>query len=1304
MSGTIGNDDLIGTEGHDTIALLEGDDTYQGLGGNDFIEGDEGADSLLGGSDDDWLDGGADADTLLGGEGDDTLKAGIGLDYLFGGAGDDVADFSGFGSVTVNLENAANTHVISAGGVITRFAGIERIRTDGGILSLQEDGGAFTVAGGNDNDYILSGGGNDCLLGGAGDDFLSGGAGDDTMAGEDGSDIISGGGGSDRLYGGSAPGMAPSGEAAAPLGVALTAMEGPVVISAAENLTGTTGNDFIDLLDGNDSYNGLAGDDTALGGAGGDCILGGAGADCLLGNDGADTLVGGGGSDGFAVPLFNPFQGIDAGYAAKPAFADLDGDGDLDMVLAGTSLDFSSSTLTTYRNIAGAFSRWVGGPFDGITAPPLAVIALGDFDGDGDADLVRGAGSGGLRVLRNNGDGTHTDITGTADSPLPVEPGSEPIGGQSFQNITLEDFDNDGDPDLIIANNSLWIYQNQGGDFLRFTVPASYQTAFNSNMASNAVTFLDIDNDGDKDLVGETADGKIRVWRNDGSTHIELTGTDNPFNAINLGTGSRLRPVAADVDGDGRDDLVIGRYDGTLITYVQDEVADTLAGGGGSDSLIAAYYVSYADAVGSVTVDMQTGRATESDGGADSLARIEGIIGSAFGDSIRGGSTAEDLFGGGGNDTLTGGIGLSDQINAGDGTGDLVYFEGSAISVEISGSYGLPVAGVGPHSALVERDGSHIASVAAMEILQGTAGNDSALVYSTGSNTPLFFDGAGGNDTIESYTDSPFFFADYRSGSAGHGVTVDLALGIVQDRHGGTDRLSGVLNVAGSYLADTLLGNDNNNIFRPFDGQDLLNGGNGADMVDYGGAAGAVSVNLTLGRGFNAAGGDADTLISIENARGGDGADTLLGSGGDNLLVGGAGSDSLVGAGGNDTLDYSDAFADVTVNLVSARAQDGLGGTDSLSGFEAALGSGFNDSLLGASGAESLFGGGGDDTIQGAGGHDWLDGGSGTDSLAGGEGNDTFFAAAGSGGFGGGSTYPGLASPADTMLGGEGDDHFIVSPLTTLVIDGGIGNDTIEWAGSSGPLMPMGDGDGPDGSDGNALSFMGPLPGLFDNVTGIEALRITDSSPSISLSAAIIQAMSDTDSLAIYGSGTITLTDEGWTQGPDASGAKVFTNGLVSLTTATTLQVNGNFLSPTDFDDMLVGTGSANQLSGLDGNDTLNGQDGNDMLNGGLGADCMDGGNGNDFFHVDNALDLVLEAGGSGSDTVSTSVSFTVPNHVEQIMIAAGVTGITVTGSSGADIIIGNGLANNFNGGAGDDIIIAQNIAVQDILALFAFP
>ncbi|MFM7303084.1 MAG: calcium-binding protein, partial [Alphaproteobacteria bacterium] len=179
---------------------------------------------------------------------------------------------------------------------------------------------------------------------------------------------------------------------------------------------------------------------------------------------------------------------------------------------------------------------------------------------------------------------------------------------------------------------------------------------------------------------------------------------------------------------------------------------------------------------------------------------------------------------------------------------------------------------------------------------------------------------------------------------------------------------------------------------------------------------------------------------------------------------------------------------------------------------------------------------------------------------------------------------------------------------------------------------------------------------------------------------------------------------EGWFQGTNIGPMLTFTNGTVTVAASSALTVIGGAAGPTESNDVMVGTASANRLFGLGGNDTLNGLDGNDTLNGGSGADCMDGGNGNDFFHVDNALDLVLEAGGGGLDTVSTSVSFTMPNHVEQIMIAAGVTGITITGSSGADIIIGNWLANNFNGGAGDDIILAQNIAVQDILALFAFP
>jgi Ca2+-binding RTX toxin-like protein len=122
------------------------------------------------------------------------------------------------------------------------------------------------------------------------------------------------------------------------------------------------------------------------------------------------------------------------------------------------------------------------------------------------------------------------------------------------------------------------------------------------------------------------------------------------------------------------------------------------------------------------------------------------------------------------------------------------------------------------------------------------------------------------------------------------------------------------------------------------------------------------------------------------------------------------------------------------------------------------------------------------------------------------------------------------------------------------------------------------------------------------------------------------------------------------------------------------------------------------------GNDQFWGDAGDNTLSGGAGADTMDGRSGNDLFYVDKSLDRVFELAQGGSETIITSVSYALPDNVEQIVIADGVTGIAITGSSGADVIIGNGRANTFNGGAGDDIILAQNIAVQDILALFAFP
>ena len=100
-------------------------------------------------------------------------------------------------------------------------------------------------------------------------------------------------------------------------------------------------------------------------------------------------------------------------------------------------------------------------------------------------------------------------------------------------------------------------------------------------------------------------------------------------------------------------------------------------------------------------------------------------------------------------------------------------------------------------------------------------------------------------------------------------------------------------------MNDTLVGNAGDNFLRGGLGADLLDGGVGDDTADYRNAT--VGIRVDLGNAATNTGEAAgDTFVSIENLRGGDFNDTLVGIAGDNTLNSGDGADSLNGGDGFD--------------------------------------------------------------------------------------------------------------------------------------------------------------------------------------------------------------------------------------------------------------------------------------------------------------------------------------------------------------------------------------------------------------------
>ncbi|MDO5686640.1 MAG: Ig-like domain-containing protein [Neisseria sp.] len=120
--------------------------------------------------------------------------------------------------------------------------------------------------------------------------------------------------------------------------------------------------------------------------------------------------------------------------------------------------------------------------------------------------------------------------------------------------------------------------------------------------------------------------------------------------------------------------------------------------------------------------------------------------------------------------------------------------------------------------------------------------------------------------------------------------------------------------------------------------------------------------------------------------------------------------------------------------------------------------------------------------------------------------------------------------------------------------------------------------------------------------------------------------------------------------------------------------------------DTLTGNKADNILYGGAGNDILNDDLGNDRLDGGAGADQMSGGRGHDTYFVNDIGDQVRESLNQGSDTVYSSISYTLGENLENLRLY-GNGAINGTGNDADNLLYGNHLNNVLNGGGGRDVL-----------------
>jgi Ca2+-binding RTX toxin-like protein len=1279
IDGGDGDDNIIGSD--DFGELIDGDDgndTIDGAGGDDTIDGDDGLDLIIGGAGNDVIDGGDGADVITGGLGMDTIDGDDGDDVIDGGAEDD--------------------------------------SIDGGQ-------GADNIMGGDGNDSIIGGSGNDVITGGVGLDTILGGANDDTINGNDGNDQLFGQGGDDVLSG----------------DVGDDSIEGD---GGNDTIDGGDGDDFLlgDL--GNDSVRGDTGNDIVLGGGGNDFLFGGDGPDTILGNSGRDTIFGGFGNDqlyggagndlvtglGSLVAITNAVvQEADSGTTFATLTVTL-AEASVGVIsLDFTTVDGTAVSPSDYTSTSGTITFNVG-----ETSKDIVIPIVGDLAGEGPesffVDITNVVGAivanarGTVTIQDNDATLSIDDVTQAEGAALSSFIFTVSLNAASSGTVSV---------DYQIASGNA----TTGVDVVN--TPGSLTFA-------PGVTSLQISVDVNGDAVGE----------DDEAFFVNLL---NPVNAV-LADGQGIGTILDDDGGpaapaplnfDRFAQLDASRWTTTATDgtpgFVQGDPV-TLTWGIAPDGTPAPPFGAGANAPSNLiaTLDTIYGEVAT---GPDVTNRTWFPLFQAVFDRYQAFSGNTYVFEP--NDdaiAISGGPGIlgmrpdiriaGRDINSAPTLAFNFFPNNSDMVIDTSKNFytNLVSNSLGLRNVVSHEQGhglgqQHITGTAALmnpSISRGFDGPQEIDILSTQRTYGDILERGGGNDTTATAT--PLGAVVSGVGALVNGnsiddvtdidvyafqVSSDLTVSITVSPVGETNlygpqvvTVNGTVNTPGTtFNAQTL--------------SDL-----GLELID---ADGTTVLATSLAAGF----GQDEQISNFTVAAAGTYFARLTGSANATQLY---------------SLSISALSLTVPITGLIAESDTLIGNT----GNDTLIGGGAPDVIFGGDGNDSIFGQDGDDTILGDAGNDKIDAGDGNDLFDGGSGNDTLTSGAGFDQI----NWNGLGSGVDIItesvgsevlnvttsitantvtldeIGGnvrvtegtdsittsdstssanvftrDGNDTINIQSLTTvnllnILIDGGIGNDTINGTGADIGLLriQMNGGDGDDaingtlgrdiinGGDGNDV-----VSGSFGDDTiiggnGNDTLNGDEGRDSIDGGVGDDMIFGgDGDDIARGGFGNDFVNGDAGNddvrggQGDDIVVGS-FGNDLVQGDNG-----HDSLFGGTGRDSLDGGNGN-DYIRGHSGADQIKGGDGNDEITGDAGADVIDGGDGNDM--ITDSIGLNILAGGDGNDTIiGGNDSDTIIAGDGHDLVFGGGGRDLIFGGDGNDSLRGNSGGDRFNSGEGADVL-----------------